>query len=114
MDLSRYPEILRDLIDKADEPIAEKLQIPIGSAREAVFLVCEIIRRDWSGDNLYLPKGLAHDINKRDLEMYEAFNGSNHSELSKRFGITVRQVYERLGLVSVSEFNRRQPGLFTE
>ena len=114
MDLSRYPEILRDLIDKAAEPVAAKLQLPIGNAREVVFLVCEVIRRDWSGDNLYLPKGLAHDINKRDLEMYEAFNGSNHSELSKRFGITVRQVYERLGLVGAAEFNRRQPGLFTE
>jgi Mor family transcriptional regulator len=112
MDLSRYPEILCDLIDKAAEPIAEKYELPLANAREIAFMVCEVIRRDWSGDNLYLPKGLAHDINKRDIEMYEAFNGSNHKELGKRFDITVRQVYERLALVSVAEFKRRQPCLF--
>lgn len=112
MDLSRYPEILRDLIDKAAEPLAAKLKIPLPEAREVAFVICEIIRRDWSGNNLYLPVGLAHDISKRDLEMYEAFTGSNHAELSKRFNITVRQVYERLGLVSAAEFTRRQPRLF--
>ena len=112
MDLTRYPEILRDLIDKAAVPVAEKLQLSLPEAREIVFEVCEVIRRDWSGNNLYLPVGLAHDINKRDLEMYEAFNGTNHPELSKRYGITVRQVYERLGLVGAAEFNRRQPRLF--
>lgn len=112
MDLSRYPEILRDLIDKGAEPLAAKLQLPLPVAREIVFDICEIIRKDWSGNNLYLPVGLAHDIDKRDREMYEAFNGSNHAELSKRFGITVRQVYERLALVSAAEFSRRQPALF--
>jgi Mor family transcriptional regulator len=112
MDLTRYPEILKDLIDKAAVPVAAKLQIPLTDAQDVVFEVCEVIRRDWSGNNLYLPVGLAHDINKRDLEMYEAFNGTNHGELSKRFGITVRQVYERIALVSAAEFKRRQPGLF--
>ena len=112
MDLTRYPEILRDLIDKAAEPLAAKLQVSLPDAREAAFLICEIIRRDWSGNNLYLPVGLAHDINKRDLEMYEASNGTNHAELSKRFGITVRQVYERLAIISAAEFARRQPRLF--
>lgn len=112
MDLTRYPEILKDLIDKAAPPIAEKQQIPLSEARELVFEICEVIRRDWSGNNLYLPVGLAHDINKRDLEMYEAFNGTNHADLSKRFGITVRQVYERLAIISAAEFARRQPGLF--
>jgi len=114
MDLSRYPEILRELIDKAAEPVAAKLQVSAEQAREAVFQVCEIIRKDWAGENLYLPKGLAHDINKRDLEMYEAFNGTNHSQLGKRFNLTTRQVYERIALVSVAEFKRRQPRLFEE
>ena len=114
MDLSRYPDIFLDLIDKAAEPIAEKLRLSTEQAREAAFQVCEVIRKDWAGDGLYLPKGLAYDIPRRDLEMYEAFNGRNHSELAKKYGITTRQVYERIALVAAAEFKRRQPSLFDE
>ena len=112
MDLTHYPEILRNIIDKAAEPVAAKLQVTHAAAREAVFEVCEIIRKEWSGDNLYLPKGCAHDLNQRDLEMYRAFTGNNHSELGKRYGITTRQVYERLSLIGAAEFNRQQQWLF--
>lgn len=112
MDLSRYPEILVDLMDKASEPMAEKLQIPAEKARELVFLVCEIIRKDWSGDNFYMGKGFSYDIRKRDLSMYEEFTGSNHKALAKKYEITVRQVYERISIISAAEFNRRQGSLF--
>ena len=112
MDLSCYPEILTDLIDKAAEPLAEKLKIPVEEARPLVFIVCEIIRKDWSGDNFYLGKGFAYDIQRRDIAMYKEFTGSNHKALAKKYEITVRQVYERISIISAAEFNRRQQSLF--
>lgn len=111
-DLTRYPEVLRDLIDRGAELISEKLALAPATAREAAYLVTEIIRKDWSGSNLYLAKGLAHDIANRDREMYAKFTGSNHGQLAKEYGLTVRQVYDRLALVGEEEQKRRQPGLF--
>jgi Mor family transcriptional regulator len=112
VDLSRYPEVLRDLIDRSTELIVEKIALPPATAREAAFIVTEVIRKDWSGSNLYLAKGLAHDIAQRDREMYAKFNGSNHGALAKEYGLTTRQVYDRLALVGEAEQKRRQPGLF--
>ena len=112
MDLSRYPEILLDLLDKAPTPLMEKWEMPAEMAREIVFEVCEVIRREWAGNNYYIGKGFAHNLEKRDMAMYKEFNGSNHRELAKKNDITVRQVYERLELVRVAEFNRKQGKLF--
>jgi Mor family transcriptional regulator len=112
MDLTRYPQQLKDLIDKAAEPVAEKLQIPMDQARQAVYLVTEVIRKDWSGDNFYLPKGMAYEIEQRDRQMWAEFNGHNHAELGKKYGLTTRKVYDRLSLVGVEEFARQQPSLF--
>ena len=112
MDLSRYPEMYKDLIEKAAGPIAKKLNVSADAAREAAYLVCEVIRKDWAGINQYVSKGCAHEIDKRDREMYEKFDGSNHKALAKEFGITERQVYPRLDIIREEEFSRRQPGLF--
>jgi len=112
IDLTRYPEELSDLIDKGAEQIVQKLALPPDTAKQAVYLVTEIIRRDWSGSNLYLAKGLAYDIQQRDREMYLKFNGTNHKALAKEYELTVRQVYDRIARISEEEFKRRQPSFF--
>jgi Mor family transcriptional regulator len=110
--LDRYPELLLDLLDKGAEAMVEFLKLERPVARHAAFLVTEVIRREWSGDQLYLAKGLAYEINRRDREMYAKFTGANHAALAKEYGITTRQVYDRLAMVGDQEFKRRQPGLF--
>jgi Mor family transcriptional regulator len=112
MDLSRYPPMYKDLIDKGAEPVAKRLNVPLDAAREAVFILCEIMRKDWAGINQYLSKGCAYEIEKRDLEMYEKFDGNNYKALAKEFGITERQVYTRLDIIREEEFKRKQPSLF--
>ena len=112
MDLSRYPEMYKDLIDKGAEPVAKKLNIPTETAKEAIFILCEIIRKDWAGINQYMSKGCAFEITKRDLEMYEKFDGANYKALAKEYGISERHVYTRLDIIREEEFKRRQPSLF--
>jgi Mor family transcriptional regulator len=112
IDLSRYPEVLSDLIDKAAEQIVLQLALAPDTAKQSVYIVTEIIRRDWSGSNLYLAKGLAYDIQNRDREMYGEFTGGNHKQLADKYELTVRQVYDRLARIAEEEFKRRQPGLF--
>ncbi len=111
-DLSRYPAMYKDLIAKATAPIAEKLKITDEAARLAAYLVCEVIRKDWAGIFQYVPKGCAHELTARDREMYQKFNGRNHKELAKEYGISERQVYTRLDIIREEEFTRCQPSLF--
>ena len=112
MDLSRYPPMFKDLIEKGAEPVAKKLNVSQDIAKEVVFILCEIMRRDWAGINQYLSKGCAYEIEKRDIEMYEKFDGKNYKALAKEFNITERQVYTRLDIIREEEFKRKQPSLF--
>ncbi|MBT0666362.1 hypothetical protein KI809_18800 [Geobacter pelophilus] len=111
-DLTNYPDIFLDLIDKAEEPIAAALGVDNETARLAAFQVTEIMRRDWAGTQPYLSKGMAFELTNRDREMYEKFNGSNHEELALEFGMTTRNVYDRIKAIRAEEFKRRQPALF--
>jgi Mor family transcriptional regulator len=111
---NKYPELLRDLIDKASPEIAEKMGLSMEMARQAVFVVAEVIRKDWSGDGLYLPKGLAYEISRRDREMYRKFTGNNHAALAREYDLSVRQVYARIALVGEEEFKRKQCNLFEQ
>lgn len=112
IDLTRYPEIYLDLVDKGSEAITEKLGLPADQARLAAYCVTEVIRKDWAGQQPYFSKGLAYDITKRDREMFGKFTGSNHGELAKEYGMTTRQIYDRIALIRDEEFKRRQPALF--
>lgn len=112
IDLSKYPEIYRDLIDKGATAIVETVGLSEEQARAAVYCITEIIRRDWAGTQPYFSKGLAYEVTRRDREMYEKFNGSNHAALAREYDISVRQVYERINIIREEEFRRRQPALF--
>jgi Mor family transcriptional regulator len=112
MDLTRYPEILKDLMDKAVEHLAEKLELPPETAQAAAFIVCEVIRREWAGSDIYFPRGLAYEIEQRDLEMFRLFTGSNQAELAKKYDITLRQVNIRIALIRAAEYERNQLKLF--
>lgn len=111
---NKYPELLRDLIDKATPEISERMGLTTEQARQAVFIVAEVIRKDWSGDGIYLPKGLAYEISKRDREMYAKFTGTNHAQLARQYDLSVRQVYARIALVGEQEYKRRQGHLFDQ
>jgi Mor family transcriptional regulator len=111
---NKYPELLRDLVDKAAELLAEKYELPSARARAAGWDIAELIRKEWAGQNLYLAKGKEYELALRDLEMYRKFNGSNHFALAQEFGVTVRHVYRVIEQVRAADQAARQGGLFEE
>lgn len=113
-DLTNYPEIFRDLIDKAEEPICSALGVDAEKARMAAFQVTEIMRRDWAGTQPYMAIGEMYMITLRDREMYDKFNGKNYDELALEYGMSSRNVYDRIKIIRAEEFKRKQPGLFDE
>ena len=85
--------------------------VEAGRARELGLIAAEKLRDVYGGDQVYIPRGLALLLSKRDLEIYQAFNGSNHFALAKEHSLTERQVYNIIERVRREMFARQQPGL---
>lgn len=106
-----YPELLADLA----EQVASKL-MAVGltpeKAADIGFSTAEFIREHWSGDRLYLPKGVTYVLARRDLELYERFTGDNHSALAKEYNLTVIRIYQIVKRVRAEHIKKCQGALF--
>lgn len=112
--LSKGPELLVDLADHTaailremtplDEPLIARI------SRELV----DRQRHNWGGQLVYFPKGDSLEIAERDLQMYAEFNGHNHDELVRNYGLSLQQVYKRLRLVRDSEIAKIQGDLLDD
>lgn len=106
-----YPELLADLADQVAIKLGE-LGIDIEKAADIGFATAEHIRGHWSGQSLYLPKGDQYDISRRDIEIFEAFNGSNHEKLAREYNLTVMRIYQIVKAVRAEMVRKRQGALF--
>ena len=108
---NNYPELLEDLLAKGAVLLVE-IGLENAVALRASFVFVELIRREWSGQNLYIPKGQAYDLSQRDLEMWNRFNGNNRHQLMQEYGITEQRFYQIMKAVRARESKRTQPDLF--
>lgn len=104
---NKYPELLVDLVDKGTEVLIG-LGFEKSAATKAAFAFVELIRKEWAGQNLYVPKGQAYDLSIRDEELYRRFNGANLFRLCKEYGITIQRGYQIIAAIREKEFKRRQ------
>ena len=113
MHQDKYPELLTDLRDKAEEALIE-LGMTVELAKKAAYVVSEIIRKDWSGQQHYIPKGLAYDITVRDWEIWEKFDGTTDSikKLVKEYDLTEQRLYKIIKAIRPLAMKRHQPDLF--
>lgn len=49
---------------------------------------------EWGGQLINFPKDSAYLIALRDLQIYDEFNGRNHSALARKYQLTVRAIYD--------------------
>jgi len=113
---NHYPELLEDLKAKGVE-LLTAMGMETETARKAAFAFAELVRKEWAGQNLYIPKGRAYELALRDEELYRRFTGANLYPLCKEFGITLQRGYQILAVMREREFKRRQaplPGLEEE
>lgn len=105
------PQLIADLADKVAAAVARRGLDPETAAQIGIE-VADQMRADWGGQAIYFAKGTAIDISRRDLEMWEKFDGRNHAELAREFGLSVVHVYRRLKSVGEAQRARRQQSLF--
>ena len=107
----RVAELLADLVDKVAEELQQK-GIDKTTAEEIGNSVARRIASEWGGCNLYIPRGLLWGIDERDLEIFDKFDGSNHFELAKEYGLSVQWIYRLVERVRTAKIRESQSDLF--
>ncbi|MCU7877262.1 MAG: DNA-binding protein [Candidatus Thiodiazotropha sp. (ex Lucinoma borealis)] len=110
--LSKGPELLSDLGDHIAAILREMTSLDDDKIDVIAREMVDRQRHNWGGQLIYFPKGDSLEVAARDLQMYADFDGTNHSDLARKYGISAVQVYQRLRLVREAEFAENQQDLF--
>ncbi|KDT42068.1 mor transcription activator family protein [Escherichia coli 3-105-05_S4_C2] len=110
---SKGPELLVELAQHTSETVREIIDIepdcrPDWSGRR------EPMMQVWGGQNVYFPMGMVWKVSQRDREIFREFNGRNHHELARKFGVSLQWVYSVVKRVRKEELDRMQGKLFAD
>ena len=103
-----YPEFLADLRDKAVEVLAAFTP----DALKAADLLIKFIQKDWAGQQVYFPKGLAFELANRDWEIFREFNGQNLRAICNKYRLSAARVYQIDAACRKIKDKKEQPQLF--
>jgi|GEM_PF-3446689 len=79
-----------DIICAMQEGVGFKRDIAETLAEQVV----KKIQESWGGTQIYIP---CNNSKTRNTEIRKTFTGSNHSEVCKKFGISLRTLYRVTG-----------------
>lgn len=101
-------ELLVRLVDLGSRELVEQLTLPEPQARELMREIAHNLARHYGGQFMYCPKDQEFALTKRDMLIFEAFNGSNAHELGEQHNLTVRQIYSIIKYVRDQLVRKRQ------
>lgn len=108
---AEYPEILRELAEVIDRELRNiGLETPYAAA--VAETVTEHVRERFGGSPIYISKAHTLRQRRRRAAMWADFNGRNHVELSRKYGVCVQQLYRSIAIARAEETARRQGNLF--
>ncbi|RAS18902.1 Mor family transcriptional regulator [Microvirgula sp. AG722] len=110
---SKGPELLVDLAQHTAVALTELLGIEPARAEQAGREIADRMAAHWGGQNIYFPMGLSYKLSQRDQQIYDAFNGTNHSDLARKYGVSLQWIYKIVKTVRQEETARRQGDMFT-
>ena len=110
---SKGPELLVDLASHCTQILLEMTELDKEKAQQIGREIAERMATHWGGQNIYFPMGLSYILSKRDRQIYAEFNGNNHSELARKYGISLQWVYKLIKTVHKEEIAARQQDMFT-
>ena len=104
--------LLNDLRDLSARLLQNDVQLDQEFANQVANELAFQIAQHWGGQSVYIIKDDTFLADERDLKIYNECNGINHSELARKYKISVQYVYRIVKRVSEAERARRQPDLF--
>lgn len=111
---SKAPELLADLADHACAILVELTELPAEVASDFGHALAEKMADHWGGQGVYFPQGLTLKLSKRYLQIYEKFNGFNHSELAMEYKVSVQWIYNIVKRVHKEQVAQRQRDIFED
>lgn len=109
---SKGPELLVDLAQHVAASVVELAGLGSDRAEQVGREVAERMASHWGGQNIYFPMGLSYKLSQRDRQIFDEFTGSNHSELARKYGVSLQWIYKIIKTVRQEEVARRQAALF--
>lgn len=94
--------------------LVAELKIDATQAEEIARDCAHDICAGHGGAFMYIPKDVEFELTKRDLEIFERFNGQNLHELVEEYKVTHTRIYQIVARVKAEEIRKRQsrlPGL---
>lgn len=112
----RAASFLRDLADVLARAAQDSLGIAPERAVEFGFATAQKACEEFRGQLIYVPIGLAIQIDERDRAMFEEYarNGRDIVAVAKQFEVSVPTAYKRVKIVETALFHERQGALFPE
>lgn len=69
---------------------------------------------DHTGEQLYFAKGQSYSLDVRDQEIYAEFNGRNHHQLARKYGVAPRHIYRLVRRARAVDTNQRIDDMFPD
>ncbi len=108
----KTPDLLVGLAQIAADVAKENLGIDEDLADEFGYYLAQEMAQQWRGANAYIPLNIEFKNSQRDYEIFKKFNGSNHNDLAREFGISKVWVYKIIKKVRKEKQDKQQPCLF--
>lgn len=109
---SKGPELLVDLAEQCSVALRENAGLDKEKADQVGREIADRMAAHWGGQNIYFPMGLSYKLSQRDRQIYDDFNGTNHSDLARKYGVSLVWIYKIVKTVRQEEMARRQGSLF--
>lgn len=97
----------------ATQAITTYLDASADTAEQIAHEIAHQLNQNWGGSMFYVPKFNAWQAHKRDLAIWQDFNGRNHTELAQKYGLSVPYIYEILARIR-STLPKNQHDLFDD
>lgn len=111
-DRNKAPELLAEMAHHVSAVLKEMTDMGTDEADNIAFEVITRIAEQWGGCQFYFPKGVAMQYYRRYRQIYQDFTGSNHTDLAKRYHLSIQRIYKIIDIVRTEEIRRRQRDIF--
>lgn len=92
---TKQNELLNELFATLKSSL-ESFKISSKMAHKISLHAVTLVRKNWGGIMVYIPKNDAIEKNERDLKIKADFTGNNHTELCKRYHLSLQRIYKIL------------------
>ncbi|WP_019672275.1 Mor transcription activator family protein [Psychrobacter lutiphocae] len=93
---------LQDMVGQGADILAKFTDIPPESCEQIAFHLADRMTAHWGGSMLYVPKNTPAELHKRDLAIWQDFNGTNHHQLAQKYQLSMVTIYQILAKVRKS------------